>query len=337
MSDQVVIITPELTAGSGGVADYTLRLLEEWGDRIDPRPIVPNETRNELPSSAAKVLLQYSAYGFDPDGYPKKLLRSLVEWKKTTSGLLVIMFHEIWAFWPLLSKNRFIQSRHRADLGRLIAVADVVFTSTPSQVEHLRKLDPRCNPQVMPVGSNIRRTARVDAEREAGCAVVFGLQATRLRTLRGLAKLPGAVAKIITCGARNTPAGDAEEEKLLQRLGLTSGYEMRGALSEKEISELLATASFALSAQDELSLLKSGTFMACTAHGLNIISSAADSLGAEPLCWLTGVDELAAGISPHELEARAKNLREWQARTSAWPIIAERFAEALRLEKAVAA
>ncbi|MDQ6913626.1 MAG: hypothetical protein M3128_12215 [Verrucomicrobiota bacterium] len=341
MSDQIVIITPELTAGAGGVADYTLRLMEEWGDRITARVILPNETKNELsnvlPASGGKALLQYSAYGFDPRGYPKKLLRSLVDWKKTSRGLLVIMFHEIWAFWPLLNKNRFVQSRHRADLGKLLAVADAVFTSTPSQVEHLRKLDPRCNPQVMAVGSNIRRTATADAKREAGCAVVFGLQATRLRTLRQFGKLPDAIAKIITCGAQNTPAGDAKEEKILQRLGLTSGYEMRGALAEREISQLLGRATYALSAQDELSLMKSGTFMACAAHGLNIISPAADSLGAEPLCWLTSPEELGAGISPNELETRAKNLREWQARTSAWSMIAGRFAEALQFEKAVAA
>ncbi len=335
MNDQVVIISPELTAGSGGVADYTLRLVEEWGDRFRPRFLLPGEI--ELPPAKAKILLQYSAYGFDRRGYPRKLLRDLIEWKKTAGGLLVIMFHEIWAFWPLLNRNRFIQHQHRADLGKLIAAADVIFTSTPSQAEYLRKLVARCDPQVMPVGSNVRRKGPFDEKREARRAIVFGLQATRLRTLRKFCEVPDAIAKIITCGARNTSAGDVEEERLLQRVGLTSGYEMRGALPENEVSELLSTSSFALSAQDELSLSKSGTFMACAAHGLNIISPIADSLGAAPLCWLTSPQELAAGISPNQLETRAQNLRAWQERTSSWSLIAARFAEALQLEKAVAA
>ena len=75
------------------------------------------------------------------------------------------MFHEIWAFWPLLNKNRFVQRLHRGEIARLIAQADSVFTSTPSQAEHLRKLVPNCNLQVMPVGSNIRaRAGNRDAE-----------------------------------------------------------------------------------------------------------------------------------------------------------------------------
>ena len=33
MSDELVIITPELERGSGGVADYTLHLVEAWRGR----------------------------------------------------------------------------------------------------------------------------------------------------------------------------------------------------------------------------------------------------------------------------------------------------------------
>src|SRR5450755_2366074 len=157
--NEITIIAPELAAGAGGVADYTLRLVEEWSGRVKPRFILPNDTktnlRGKLPASGGKILLQYSAYGFDRIGYPRSLLRTLTEWKKTTGGLLVIMFHEIWAFWPLLNKNRFVQRMHRADIGHLITQADAVFTSTPSQAEHLLKLAPQCNIQCMPVGSNI--------------------------------------------------------------------------------------------------------------------------------------------------------------------------------------
>ncbi|MDQ2919395.1 MAG: glycosyltransferase [Verrucomicrobiota bacterium] len=329
MSDELVIISPEIAAGSGGVADYTLRLVEEWESRVRPRLVLPNEFKSNF--RADKILLQYSAYGFDRLGYPGKFLRALIDWKKTARGLLVIMFHEIWAFWPFWNKNWLVQLQHRRHLGKLIALADAVFTSTPSQAEHLRKLVPQCHPQVMPVGSNVRRTVPDDAKRDAGRGIVFGLQSGRIRTLCKFSHLPSVITKVVTFGAQNTSTGDKEESELLQGLRLTSGYEMRGALAEGEVSELLGTAEFALSAQDELSLTKSGTFMACAAHGLNIISPAADSLGAEPVCWLTSPAELINGISPNELNSRAENLRAWQERTSSWPMIAERFAEALRL------
>ncbi|MGZ5537353.1 MAG: hypothetical protein ACXWG0_02375 [Chthoniobacterales bacterium] len=344
MSDEVVIIAPELTPGAGGVADYTLRLVEELGDRIAPRFVLPNDIkqglRANLPPAHGKVLLQYSAYAFDHVGYPRRLLRDLTGWKKTSGGLLVIMFHEIWAFWPLLNKNRFVQRLHRADIGRLLAHADAVFTSTPSQTEHLIKLAPRCSVQSLPVGSNIRRTARIDGPREAGVAVLFGLQSARLRTLRKMGShLTGlaAIRKIISVGAGNSDAGTAEERALLSALSLTNSFELRQAAPETEVSKLLATAAFALSVQDELSITKSGTFMACAAHGLNIVSPLADPLGVEPICWLTSPAELSDGIAGQELQMRAENLRQWQQRTASWPMIAERFADALHLEKAVGA
>jgi hypothetical protein len=183
----------------------------------------------------------------------------------------------------------------------------------------------------MPVGSNIPRTAPLNRTRESGLAIVFGLQSARIRTLRNFARSPATITRIVTVGAQNSAAGDAEERALLEHFRLTNGFEMRGAASAAEVSDLLAGASFALSGQDELSLSKSGTFMACAAHGLNIISPAADPFGAEPLCWLTNPGELRDGISPNELKSRAENLRAWQERTASWPIIAERFAEALQL------
>jgi hypothetical protein len=345
--NEITIIAPELTAGAGGVADYTLRLVEEWNGSVKPRFILPNDTksnlREKLPTSGGKILLQYSAYGFDRIGYPRRLLRTLTEWRKSTGGLLVIMFHEIWAFWPLLNKNRLVQRMHRTDIGHLIAQADAVFTSTPSQAEHLLKLAPQCNIQCMPVGSNIRRMARLDGSREAGMAVLFGLQCARLKALRkmrgNLKSLAagGVIAKIVTVGAGNSKGDSAREAALLDNLGLTNGFELREAASEPEISQLLATAAFAISAQDELSVTKSGTFMAYAAHQLNIISAAADPLAAEPICWLTSPDELKRGLPAQELLSRAENLRAWQEKTASWPMIAARFEDALRLQKAVPA
>ncbi len=147
----------------------------------------------------------------------------------------------------------------------------------------------------------------------------------------------GIIKRIVTVGAGNTDAGNLEENGVLSALGLTNGFASRGAVAQAEISKLLACASFALSSQDKLSITKSGTFMACAAHETNIISSAADSLASEPICWLTSPGELQNGISTGELKERAEHLRAWQERTASWQIIAERLGDALKLKKAVLA
>jgi glycosyltransferase involved in cell wall biosynthesis len=352
MADEVVIICPELSPGSGGVGDYTLRVVEEW-QAVSPRFLVANATREisdnrveqldaqarlvrELPGDA-KVLVQYSAYGFHRFGYPRALLRAVREWKRGSRGVLVVMFHEIWTFWPIFNKNYPLQWLHRRDIGELVRVADEVFTSTASQAEHLRSASTRADVKVLPVGSNIRPPAMAQPAREAGRAVLFGLQASRVKTLQkllaDLRSLVGArvITRLVTVGGGNTALGDRDERALLAELQLSNSAAIRGALPEDELSHLLARSSFALSAQDELSVTKSGTFVAYAAHGLNIISPHAAATAREPLCWATHPRELLEDVGPGELAIRAGKLRDWHERTCSWPRIAAEFARALQL------
>jgi hypothetical protein len=355
VSEEIVIICPELTAGSGGLADYTLRVMAEWRDVAPLRFLLPrgekapdslmNAERVELvernaaallaalPNAGGKVLLQYSAYGFDRFGYPRWLLRTLADWKEQSGGLLVVMLHEIWTFWPVLNKNYVVQQLHRRDIRALMRSADAIFTSTASQAEHLRGLEPECAVEVLPVGSNIEPVPSATSDRDPGVAVLFGLEGSRVRALKSMHSdlealgTRGVIRRIITAGA---DSGE-QERRLLAELPLVDGFEQRGALPDREISELLLRGSFGISAQDELSLTKSGTFMAYAAHGLNIISPHGDRAKPEPLCWLTRPGELLAGVDDAELERRAESLREWQRRTASWPQIAKQFARALQL------
>jgi len=353
VTGETVVICPELT--SGGVGDYTRRLLENLPRIAGLRLIVPKigsrpvssfeqysveetdrsirDLRGRLPVHGS-VLLQYSAYGFDRHGYPHWLIKALLEWKKESQRTLAIMFHEIWAFWPVWNKNYLLQQLHRRDLRRLVQVADAVFTSTSSQASYLTALSPRSPIQFVPVGSNIRRVETNDA-REAGFAVLFGLQRSRIRTLQMM--LPalkslggfGKIRRIITAGGGQSREGDDEEAALLTELDLTEGFDQRGPLPEEKISELLSGCEYALSAQDEPSITKSSAFMAYAAHGLNIISPYADPSKSEPLSLLISPDELTKGVSATELECRGETLRQWQDRTAAWPHIASQVARVL--------
>lgn len=356
MTGETIIICPELAAGVG---DYTRRLLENLPRIPGLRLIVPKtgnrptrlfeeypveemdgtagDLRARLPARDGKVLVQYSAYGFNHFGYPRWLIKALLAWKKESSGALVIMFHEIWTFWPLWNKNHLVQQLHRRSLRPLLRAADAVLTNTASQAEHLASLGPRCAIEVLPVGSNIRPVQATGEEREAGLALLFGLQRTRIRTLREM--LPelkslaaaGRIRRIVTAGARWSRKADEEELALLQELELSEGFDQRGPLPEEKISELLLACEFAISAQDELSITKSGTFMAAAAHGSNIISCHADAAKPEPLSLLISPAELLRGITPMELQSRGERLRQWQERTSAWPHIARQVARVLEV------
>jgi len=340
MNDEVVIVTPELPPAVGGVADYTQRLIEAWPDKENLQVLVPRNAMEELLPGVGRVLVQYSAYGFDHHGYPRKLIRALIDWKIKTGGRLVVMFHEIWTFWSVTNKNFFVQFLHRRAIKSLLKAADKVFTSTESQAEHLRALSSPNPIGVLPVGSNIRRNEDVDLARMPGCAVIFGLQRARLRGLRkmrsSLSSLAAAgyITKIISIGAGSDSNLHDEERSLLNSLPLKEGFEQLGPRPEREISELLLAASFGIFAHDELSLTKSGTFMAYAAHELNVLADFADKSKPAPVCWLVTPRELSQGMSNSELKSRAESLRVWQRENSSWKLIGRTFAEALGLNAA---
>jgi hypothetical protein len=337
VTGDLVIIAPESQAGRGGLADYTLRLVENLPDRTTYQLFVPCKERPELPASSAKILVQYSAYGFDRFGYPRNLIRELIDWKTKTHGRLVVMFHEIWTFWPITNKNFLVQLFHRRAIKRLLQHADAVFTSTSSQQEHLRRLAVNVPIQFLPVGSNIRRTAAVDLPRHPGWAVVFGLPKARLRALRQMENAlrmlttAGVITKIMSLGADSDRESVEHERQVLTSFDLTDGFQQIGEQSEPAISKILATAWLGIFGQDELSYAKSSTFMSYAAHELNILADFADASKPPPVCWLIGPNELLNEISSTELKARAERLRSWQEQTSSWTLIGSKFSHALEL------
>lgn len=337
VASPITMISPELPPTLGGLADYIAQVAAEWPTAEKLELVIPKRTgfAAQLPRERGRVLLQYSAYGFDRLGYPRWLLDDLAQWKRATGGRLCVMFHEIWTFWPWWNKNFLVQRLHRQAIARLLREADAVFTTTISQAEHLRSLVPERAVCVLPVGANIMPKTRGDERRERGTAVVFGSQGTRLRALREIADPLRELARserikrIISVGAEASETAKRDEESTLDSLQLRGRFEQLGAQPAADISSLLAASEFGIAAQDPLSYTKSTTVMAYAAHGLNILTPSADAAADEPGCLLTSPAELARGLDQGELDRRGRDLRTWYERTASWPQIARAFADAL--------
>jgi hypothetical protein len=333
----ITIVSPELAPAVGGLADYTAHLVAHWPRAQEFAFIVPRRAHfaGQLAATYGTVLLQYSAYGYDHLGFPRWLIEALLEWKMKNRGRLCVMFHEIWTFWPWWNKNAPVQWLHRRALARLTRAADVVFTTTASQADHLRLIAPTAEVGVLPVGANIYPEGAMDPRREAGTAVVFGTQGTRIRTLRAMHPTLRELAqtqrltRLIAVGIDASSQSREDERALLESLAFQHGFEQLGETSAGGISKTLATAEFGIAAQDPLSYTKSGTFMAYAAHGLNILSNYADASAPEPMCLLISPAELKRDVVGEDMTARAQKLRAWYERTASWPQIARTFEAAI--------
>ena len=353
----MTIITPEIDAGAGGLADYTLRLIEHWpadskfqiltrrmpqtkmaGSHLTSLlPVTEEEIYRALGATDGPVLLQYSAFGYDPTGNPEGLINAVTRWKAfRNSSRLVVMFHEIWTFIPFWNRRLIAQKRHRRLIGRLARAADVVVTSTASQAAHLEKVSGRSDVSVLPVGSNITLNQPSNSARDGTAAVIFGLAPSRIRTLR---KLHGPLRQLASAQklTRITTIGhgdDSEETALLASLKLAEGFQQLGICPEATVSRELDRVAFAISDQDPLSYPKSGTLMAYAQHGLNVISPFASAARGEPFSIFFSPAELLRGVSLEQRDEHARLLKNWQARTSSWPAIADFFVKALRVSGA---
>lgn len=287
------------------------------------------------------MFVQYSAYGFNRFGYPRDLIRALMQWKGRPGRQLVVMFHEIWTFWPLTNKNFIVQQLHRRALRQLIRVCDSVFTTTASQAEHLRSLN-NASVHVVPAGSNVPRQTAAAATRTQKWAALFGLQNSRLHALdnmrKSLAALSEAnlVTRIICLGSGTDPKLVHREREILSRLNLSEGFAQHGTLDAEDVSEVLSSVAFGLFGQHELSCTKSGSFMAYAAHGLSVLADFANPSKPPPVCWLVAPDELLSGLDSRELQRRAECLRMWQEENCSWKVIANKIGSVLGIEPSAA-
>jgi hypothetical protein len=277
-------------------------------------------------AGATNLLLHYAGRAYQRFGCPTWLRRVLEKWKKKfPEGRLIIFFHEVPGEIPRLSRHFLLGKINSRIIRQLAAIADVLVTNTENHAAILRKLSGR-EVHVLPVGSNIEPIAASLRETRAETEfVIFGLPFGRLQTLqsfqREISKWQerGLLTKLHLIGPDDEKLA-AQVNPLLE--SLSDILVRHGTLPDAEVSRLLARTRFALTNVSQPTWSKSGSFMACAAHGCAVVIKEASN--DVPLCYTIGANEVGE-ISPADIASRTTALQKWCEESASWPVIARRL------------
>jgi hypothetical protein len=284
----LIQVLSRLQPGECGVSDHALALalelrrehginsgfvvLDSTGSS-DPRFPVAHCTPAQLLSTCASmspdggtVLLQYSGYGFSPDGAPSALADAIAEVRTSGKFRLAVNFHEIFAT-SMPWRSAFWHSHRQREVARrLTKLSDVVITNTGFHAAWLRRngKQSEITPLLrMPVFSNLgESTVPAPFAGRAPRMVVFGLAGTRHRSYESLSAFGPvmkrfAIDEILDIG----PQFDAPAEVCgiaVRRMGL---------MPADDLADVLAHSRFGFVPHPAFCLTKAGIFAGLCAHG----------------------------------------------------------------------
>ncbi len=280
---QLIQIVPALPPSVNGVGDYAALLADALRHHagIESIFVVPslspaestatrhsiarsseqlNAVLNKLPLEAP-VLLQYSGYGYHPQGFPLWLLAPLRE-RVRRGGRYICVFHELAASGPPWRKSFYFGPLQRWLYRKLFALASASITNSPPSLRALNAL--QGGPlHFAPSFSNVGEPLRMPtSERDLTTAIVFGQRPQRAAVYasepvasEALQKL--GIRRIVDIGP-DRPGADSFCGISIERLG---------ALPAEEISRQLSSSGAGLISYKPDYLCKSSIFAAYAAHG----------------------------------------------------------------------
>ena len=356
----LVMISTRLAPGACGIGTHSLVLRKHW-PATSPEPfefvvnegaagvdgLRANDRVTEFANNGARlarelerigtadVLLHYAGRAYHRFGVPLWLPRVLRRWKQQHPGArLMIFFHELPGKMSITSRHFWLGELNAWAVRQLCAVADVLATNTEHHAAKLRKLSRRADIHILPIGSNIElAAARASNRRETTECVLFGLSFGRLQTLQGFASdVPrwhaiGRLSKLHIIGPQDD-AFSVEADQLMSGWPASIAITRHGRLPSDDVSQLLQTATFALTNVSEETWSKSSAFMACATHRCAVIIAGARAQ-LPPLSSAIAASEVDT-ISPDEVGRRTDALAGWAAQNARWPVIASRLASLLR-------
>ncbi len=273
---------------------------------------------------ATTVLLHYANYGFARRGCPGWLVAGLERWLAARPRhRLLSFFHEVYATGRPWQSSFWLGPRQRRLARRLAAASTLCATSLELYAGLLRRLEPRCRPQVLPVFSTVGEPAAVPGfGKRPPRLVVFGGRGARERAFGpcrdelAAACLALGLAEIVDLGPPLTT--------LPGHLGALPVRGL-GELPAAEVSRQLLAARAGFLAYPRAFLGKSTIYAAYAAHGLlplvageaGVASRSAPALPSAEAGAAAGVD--AAGIAAaahawyaeHALGRQAARCAEW--------------------------
>ena len=355
----LVIISTRLPPQVCGVGTYSWELQKHWPDQQRPveflvMDVAPDSDRshgiNVFGGSAtelrmaldrigsADAVLHYAGRAYQRFGCPTWLPGVLRDWKrKFAAARLLVFFHELpGSDFKVTSPHYWLGRLSALIVRRLASFADVLVTNTSEHAAMLRRFSRRTDVHIIPVASNILpASAAAAGERAATEFVVFGLSFGRLQAVQRFhAEVPrwhssGKLTKLHVIGPQDD-GFSAEADQLMRAWPASIEIARHGMLPAAEVSQLLSRARFALSNANAETWSKSGSFMACAAHGCAVVMGSGHS-GSPPLSYTVDGAEVES-ISDAEVERRAAALLAWAAQNASWPVIATRIASLLEAD-----
>ncbi len=351
------IVAPRLPPRACGIGTYAWALHQHWPGRHSQnrflvfaeaaasREYLGDQTIEEFPAHAARfadfleqqeatdVLLHYAGRAYHRFGFPRWMPDAFTIWQRRDARRrLHVIFHELPANFPLLSKQGILQRLSFAVARRLAEQAATLITNSEHHATVLNRWRLRSAVEWFPVPSNIPapvETAIRGDRRLRGDFAVFGLPYTRLQTLRifldwiSIWKKSGRLLRLHLIGPPDnkfTPEADA----LLHRTLSDAEVVNHGELSPANVSKALFEVECCLSNSNELTWSKSGTFMACAAHGCPVVTERPSA--GEPLRFTIAAESVETMTAAVAREKGAR-LRRWYLDNADWDLTARRVAE----------
>lgn len=351
----LAIVAPRLPPQACGIGTYAWQLDQHWPDESSAhqflvyadaaasREALPNTRIDSFPATAggladtlaqqdvSDVLLHYAGRAYHRYGFPRWMPDGFSRWlARDPAHRLHVIFHELPADLPLLSRHGILQRLSFPVAQRLAEQATTVITNSEHHASVLSRWKLRSPARWFPVPSNISPPSPFTAgARPAGHFAIFGLPYTRLQTLRifresiaGWAR-SGRLSRlhlIGPCDDKFSPEADA----LLAGVLRPNEWSEHGEVSAADVSKFLLGTEFCLSMSNEFTWSKSGAFMAYAAHQSAVVVAEASSI--EPLRFAIPAREVQT-ITPAIAAERAQRLRAWYVRNADWDLTATRIAE----------
>lgn len=349
----LLIVAPRLPPQACGIGTYAWQLNQHWptnralnrflvfADAAASREHLQTERVRDFPanargfadvleqSGAADVLLHYAGRAYHRFGFPRWMPQAFAMWRgRDTGRRLHVMFHELPADLPLLSKQGILQRLSFPVARALAEQAATTMTNSAHHAAVLNRWTLQSEVKWMPVPSNIPAPAERTAQARGGEFLIFGLPYTRLQTLREFTDSirswneSGRLSRLHLIGPRDfkfSPQADALIAEMLPADAVTD----HGELEPAEVSRWLQGAEFCLSSSNELTWSKSGTFMAYAVHGCAVVVPVSST--SEPLGFTIASADVTA-IATQAAEAKGEQLRQWYQQNAEWELIASHVA-----------